>query len=165
MAGKDRQSPQGNMQWSGRGVGEDPTTTPGQYPNELFGMSLPQGTGARGSAPGSIEPGSSVNQTGQYPDSDAYTGVSYPQAGSGNMQPPGSQGRNAGDQAATPPARVTNPGYFYAASMEDHNQESVPGRPDGEYPPTTETLAVKAPTSTGAGSGSVRGPGHPNAGR
>ena len=164
MAGKDRQSPQGNAQWSGRGVGEDPTTTPGQYPREIFGMPVPQTSGAHGSPPGGPEP-ESINQAGQYPDSDPFTGVPYPQAGSGNMQPPGSAGRSPADQSNTAPARVSPPGLFYASTEADHDQESIPGRPDGMYPPTKNTQGVASPSSTGAGSGSVQGPGHPNARR
>lgn len=160
MAGKDRQSPQGNQRWSGRGVGEDPTTTPGQYPNDIFGMPVPQGTGASGSRGSREEPGS-VNQPGQYPGTDPIAGEAYPQ-GTGA---PGSQGRQVGDQLEFPPARVSPPGLFYAATEEDHAPESIPGRADGMYPPTTETHGVRPPTSTGAGSGSVRGPGHPNAGK
>ncbi len=159
----DRQSPQGNAR-AGTGRGEDSTNMPGQYPDQIFGLAVPQSSGARGSAPGRPDPTTSVNQSGQYPANDPFTGVAFPQAGSGDAtQPPGSAGRGAGDQRVTPPSMTSPPGLFYASTEAEHALESIPGRSDGQYPPTTETYAVTAPMGTGAGGGSARGPGHPNA--
>jgi hypothetical protein len=165
MAGMDRQSPQGTGRRSGTGRGEDPTNMPGQYPASIFGMTVPQTSGARGTPPAKTEP-ESINQPGQYPDTDPFTGVHYTQAGEGANQPPGSAGRNAADQSVTSAAQYQDIGsVIYGVTEQDHMMKSAPSRPDGMYPPTTETLAVQAPSATGAGGGSVRGPGHPNAGK
>ena len=165
MAGQNRQSPSGGQRRSGRGIGEDPTNMPGQYPSEIFGLAVPQTSGAKGSAGSRTEP-EAINQPGQYPAQDPFTGVTFPQAGSGTMQPPGSAGRSAGDQSVTDAASYTDIGsVIYGVTEADHAQKSASGRPDGMYPPAEETVAVNAPRGTGAGGGSVRGPGHPNAAR
>lgn len=158
----NRQSPSGKAR-AGRGVGEDSTNMPGQYPNEIFGMAVPQTSGAKGSPPAKSEP-ESVNQPGQYPTQDPFTGVTFTQPG-GMNQPPGSAGRGADEGANLPSASVSPPGLFYASTEADHMMESVPARADNPYPPSQETVAVRSPRGTGAGSGSVAGPGHPNAGR
>lgn len=158
----NRQSPSGRAR-AGRGTGEDSTNQPGQYPNEIFGMAVPQTSGARGTPPAAPEP-ESVNQPGQYPMQDPFTGVTFTQPG-GMNQPPGSAGRSADEGASTPPSKVSPPGLFYASTEADHAMESVPSRPDNPYPPSPETVAVQAPRGTGAGSGSVRAPGNPNAGK
>ena len=52
MAGINRQSPgSGARSRAGRGVGEDSTNMPGQYPDSMFGMTVPQTSGARGTPP------------------------------------------------------------------------------------------------------------------
>jgi len=158
----DRQSPSSRAR-AGRGVGEDSTNMPGQYPDQIFGLTVPQTSGAKGSTPGGPEP-ESVNQPGQYPQQDPFTGVTYTQPGGVN-QPPGSAGRGADEGANVPSASVSPPGLFYASTVEDHAMESVPSRADNPYPPSQETVAVQSPRSTGAGGGHVQGPGHPNAGR
>jgi len=162
MAGQNRQSPSGKAR-AGRGVGEDSTNMPGQYPSEIFGLTVPQSSGAKGSMGDHSEP-ESVNQPGQYPSRDPFTGVEYTQPGGAN-QPPGSAGRGADEGANVPSASVSPPGLFYASTVADHAMESVPARADNPYPPSQQTVAVKTPASTGAGGGSVQGPGHPNAGR
>lgn len=166
MAGKDRQSPQGTQRRSGTGRGEDPTNMPGQYPTDIFGLTVPQTSGAKGTPPARNEGNLSVNQPNQYPNQDPFTGVTFPQAGGGSMQPPGSAGRSAGDDAVTAAAQYQDVGsVIYGETEADHAMKNAASRPDGMYPPTQPTVAIKTPRDTGAGGGSVRGPSHPNAGR
>ena len=130
MAGKDRQSPSGNQARSGTGGGGDPTLMHGQYPDSIFGMAVPQTSGAKGSS-GSHEEAGSVNQPGQYPGSDPFSGVGFPQ-GTGA---PGTQGRMAGDQPYGPSTMSTDVGStIYGNTVEDHALDSDPARPDGYYP-------------------------------
>jgi hypothetical protein len=72
---------------SGQGRGGDPTGEPGQYPDSLFGMPLPQGTGAPGStgAKGAADP---TNQPGQL--TEGLTGTGPPATDSTGA--PGSAG-------------------------------------------------------------------------
>jgi hypothetical protein len=175
VAGKDRQSPRDGAARSGTtgAVQGDPTNMPGQYGPDIFpGIPVPMTSGAMGTPPASasVEP-ESVNQAAQYPARDPFTGVDYPQAGSGSGgQPPGSAGRAADAQAVDPAAQYQTIGStIYGATEEDHAMENAPARPDGYYPPTTNTFAVVAPRKSGGvggdGSGNVRAPGNPNAGK
>ena len=72
---------------SGDARGGDPTNEPGQYPDSLFGMPLPQGTGAPGSqgAKGAADP---TNQPGQL--EEGLTGTGPPDTDSTGA--PGSAG-------------------------------------------------------------------------
>ena len=122
-------------------------------------MAVPQTSGAKGSS-GSHEEPESVNQAGQYPASDPFSGVGFPM-GTGA---PGTQGRMAGDQTFGPPTTSTDLGStIYGNTVEDHALDSDPARPDGYYPSTEKLPVAQEPTSTGAGRGSVRAPGNPNA--
>jgi hypothetical protein len=70
--GPNKVAGQGGRKTSGAGRGGDPTAEPGQYPSSLFGMPLPQGTGAPGSqgARGAADP---TNQPGQV--EEGFTGL------------------------------------------------------------------------------------------
>src|SRR5215467_661150 len=142
--------------------GGEPVNQPGQYPGSLFGVALPQGTGAPGTqgAGGMADPTNEPGQlnegiSGQGPSTTADTGA------------PGSQGAVSTQGG---PDRVTfTPGanYFKSesqpASLSVTTSDSISGPNDwtqandgsyggGKYPPGVQG---NTPTSTGAGSGRV----------
>jgi len=139
--------------------GDDPANEPGQYPGSLFGVSLPQGTGAPGSArPGgmsdpSIEPGQTTEGiSGSGPSVTANTGA------------PGTAGAQNGSGGADT-IRYTRPGSFLTGTnVTDTIQDSISGTGDwtqaidGSYAgggPQLPGVKGNEPTSTGAGGGRV----------
>jgi hypothetical protein len=146
--------------FSGTQSGMDPTFEKGNYAGSLFGVPLPQGTGAPGS-PGAVagtgdptnEPGqTALPVTGQGPDVIASTGA------------PGSAGQqNHGGGADS--VHYTRPGsYLSGTYVQDMVQDSVSGTDDwtqandGSYAGPGQQLpgvSGNEPTSTGAGQGRV----------
>lgn len=135
--------------------GRDGVNQPGQYPDSLFGIGLPRGTGAAGSdgAPARTD---ATTMGGQYPSTEAISGVGLDGTGA-----PGSQG--ATDQvtgAQTVTYTITD---FYKAenqSTEATISDSIGGPSDwtatpGNYPPQHPVSGSHSPTSTGAGQGRV----------
>ncbi len=156
-----KQSPQGSARRSGTADSGDPTSQPGQNPDSIFGATVPDGTGAPGSSPTSGAD-DAINQPGEYPSHNPFGGADYPQ-GTGA---PGSAGRSAGEGSTATSARVSDIGAeIYGTTAADHALESddTP-RGDGQYPPTRTPTPMRIPKSTGAGTGTVRGAGHPNSG-
>lgn len=139
----------------------DPTLEPGNYGDSIFGVRLPQGTGAPGSQGATydagvdptLEPGQ-LNEglSGLGPSQVAETGA------------PGSMGASNG---GTGPDSVsyTRPGsYLSGTYVQDTVSDSVSGSSDwtqaidGSYGgggPQLPGIAGNEPTSTGAGAGRV----------
>lgn len=84
VAGKSGKDSQGDSR------GGDPTNQPGQYPGSLFGMPLPQGTGAPGSRGAAGSASDPTNQPGQL--NEGLTGTGPPQTD--HTGAPGTQGAN-----------------------------------------------------------------------
>lgn len=150
------QDPKGTAQASGEGAGE-PTNEPGQYPASLFGVALPQGTGA----PGTVGASSSnrltdaAGEPGQYPAVEPISGVRL--TGTGAPGSPGAMpsAEDSGDTTVT----ASNPSFY--ASTSKTVQADISGPDDwtatpGNYPPQHPIAGTPAPTSTGAGQGQVR---------
>lgn len=135
--------------------GRDGVNQPGQYPDSIFGIGLPHGTGAAGS-PTADPRVDSVNMGGQYPSRMPISGVDL-----GGTGAPGSQGATdtvTGAQTVT--YTVTD---FYKAenqSTEASISDSISGPSDwtatpGNYPPQHPVSGSHSPTSTGAGQGRI----------
>lgn len=145
---------------NGRSDGPNVTLMPGQYPADLFGVRLPDGTGAPGtggasptdaSADATNMPGQLNEEfSGEGPDETAETGS------------PGSQGvvNSAGGEGITfTPAGYLDGGPYREAStsahvdgMGDWTQANTDGYAGGK---TLPGLEGNRPTSTGAGGGRV----------
>lgn len=144
--------------YSGVRRGGDSTGEPGQYPDSLFGVAVPQGTGAGGtqgarydaSTDPTIEPGQ-LNEglSGEGPSETADTGA------------PGSRGAMP-TQGGPDSVSFTRPGsYLSGTYTSDTVSDSISGPGDWTqaidhgYPgdPTLPGLAGNQPTSTGAGEG------------
>ena len=147
-----------NVARNGRSDGPFVTVQPGQYPADLFGVALPQGTGApgtQGSNPGDAS-ADATNMPGQTdekivgigPDEIAETGA------------PGTQGvvnASGGDTVTYTPPGYLDGGPFREATAQGHvdgmgdwSQANTDGYAGG---PTLPGLERNRPTSTGAGSG------------
>jgi hypothetical protein len=141
-------------------AGLDPTLEPGNYAASLFGVALPQGTGAPGSPGAQPGTGDPTNQPGQ-----VYEGIS----GEGPAQiadtgSPGSAGASNGG-AGPDAVRYTRPGSFLSGTYEqDTVNDSVAGTADwtqandsgyGSGGPQLPGIRGNEPTSTGSGSGRV----------
>jgi len=143
---------------AGTGGGMDATLEPGNYGPSLFGVALPQGTGAGGSdgAYGSMaadatnEPGqTSEGFTGLGPDAIADTGA------------PGSGGaaEGAGGDAIT----YTDPGSFLGGTNKAEVAHADVSGPDDwtqgvngySTPGNLPGIDGNTPTTTGAGAGRV----------
>jgi hypothetical protein len=145
---------------SGTGAAQDPTNTPGQYPSSLFGVDLPQGTGAAGTegATDGNRVTDPTGQPGQYPATEPISGVSL-----GGTGAPGSEGamdgpEDAGDVSVT----YSLPGFYKGEGVDlvTSTQADISGPDDwtapvGNYPPQHPLAGTPTPTSTGAGQGRV----------
>jgi hypothetical protein len=147
---------------AGAALGGDPSNEPGQYPGSLFGVGLPQGTGAPGSsgAPGGSDPTAEPGQltegiSGLGPADTADTGA------------PGTMGQeNAGGGGDR--VTYTRPGaYLTGTNVQDTVNESISGTGDwtqaidGSYAgggPQLPGIKGNEPTSAG-------GPYQPGSGR
>jgi hypothetical protein len=141
-------------------AGGDPTLEPGQYPGSLFGVALPQGTGAPGS-PGATGGADPTNQPGQLNEGISGLGPSA----TANTGAPGSQG-NTNSGGGSDQVTFTRPGsYLTDTYQQDTVSDNVSGTNDwtqandGSYAGGGQQLpgvAGNEPTSTGAGQGTVR---------
>lgn len=160
-----RQSPSPKRQ--GAGGPSDPTVQKGQLPDEIFGFSQHYSTGAPGTQ-GSTGPDPDVTvQAGQL--EEGLSGVTGDEITSTGLH--GSQGAVNGNGGPTT-VHYTDPfGYVGGVNRDvsvgahvdgigDWTQANDQGYAAG---PTLPVLEGNRPTSTGAGTGSVRGAGHPNA--
>ncbi len=118
--------------YSGLQRGGDPTTEPGQYPppgqNDIFGGSLPMGTGAPGtqgaSGTSGVDP---TNEPGQTLDS--VTGL--PASAIGSTGAPGSQGSTPNTGSGPDSVTFTRPGSYQSGSYaQDTVRDSISGPAD-----------------------------------
>lgn len=150
-------------------VGGEPVNQPGQYPASLFGVALPQGTGAAGSAGPALYSGDVTNQPGQLNEGLSGLGpADIAQTGA-----PGSMGAQ-NTAGGTDQVTYTRPGSYATGSYEmDTLSDSVSGVNDwtqaidgsygGQHP---QIPGLSEPTSTGAGQGRIMyGGRNPDAGQ
>lgn len=165
MATAPGQNPPGGGKVSGAAApdaagvyGGEVTNEPNQYPSSLFGVTLPQGTGAPGSA-GAARTADPTNQPGQLTEKISGTGP----ADTADTGSPGSQGAgvsNGGADSIT----YTRPGAFLTGTnQEDTVRDDISGlgdwtqAHDGSYGGSLNLPGIvgNQPTSTGAGQGRV----------
>ena len=141
--------------------GLDPTLEPGNYADSLFGVQLPQGTGAPGSQgatySGDVDP---TNEPGQLNEGLSGLGPSAI-ADTGAPGSMGAQNGGAGPDTVT----YTRPGSYLSGTYQpDTVHESVSGPNDwtqaidGSYAgggPQLPGISGNEPTTTGAGMGRV----------
>lgn len=149
-------NPKGSAQASGTATPSDPSNQPGQYPASLFGVALPQGTGAPGTegALSSNRLTDAAGEPGQYPATEPISGVTL-----GGTGAPGSQGatpapEDSGDTTVT----ASNPSFYSSTAKTVQADISGPDdwtAPPGNYPPQHPLAGTPSPTSTGAGQGRV----------
>ena len=149
----------GNAKYAGTAESSDPTNEPGQYPGSLFGVGLPQGTGAPGTA-GASGMADPTTEPGQLNEGISGLGPSD----TANTHAPGSAGAQNG--AGGPDAvTYTRPGAFLTGTnIQDTVHDSISGPGDwtqaidGSYAgggPQVPGVKGNEPTSTGAGQGRV----------
>lgn len=144
----------------GRSDGPFVTVQPHQYPGDLFGVALPQGTGAPGTQ-GSVPTDASADATnmpGQLEEKVSGLGP----ADTAETGAPGSQGAvnsSGGDTVTYTPPGYLDGGPFRDATAQGHvdgmgdwSQANTDGYAGG---PTLPALEGNRPTSTGAGGGRV----------
>lgn len=142
-------------------AGVDPTAEPGNYGPSLFGVALPQGTGAPGSAGAAGTASDPTNQPGQLNEGLSGEGPSQ----TANTGAPGSTG--AGNNEGGPDSvKFTLPGsYLSGTYTQETVADSISGTQDwtqaidGSYAgggPQLPGIKGNEPTSTGAGGGRVR---------
>lgn len=157
--GSDGHSRPGKLN-AGTGGG-DPTNEPGQYPGSLFGVALPQGTGAPGTAGAQPGSGDATNQPGQ--TSEGFAGISMTQiTQTGAPGSTGAQNHAGGSDQVT----FTHPGSYSSGTYTQETlSDSVSGPDDwtqandGAYGgggPQLPGIAGNEPAGTGAGLGRVR---------
>ena len=139
----------------------DPTLEPGNYGDSIFGVRLPQGTGAPGSQgatySGDVDP---TNEPGQLNEGISGLGP----ADTANTGAPGSMGASNGGSGPDSVA-YTRPGsYLSGTYVQDTVNDTISGPNDwtqaidGSYAgggPDLPGIAGNQPTSTGAGAGRV----------
>jgi hypothetical protein len=149
----------GSAAQSGTGSAGDPTTEPGNNSASLFGMAIPQTTGAPGStgASGASDP---TNEPGQLNEGISGLGPSDT-ANTGAPGTPGASNSEGGPDSV----KYTLPGsYLSGTYVQDTVADSVSGPGDwtqaidGSYGgggPSLPGVSGNQPTSTGAGMGRV----------
>jgi hypothetical protein len=161
-----RQSPAPARQGHG-GAGLDPTEQNGQTPPDIFGFAQSYSTGAHGSTPPGRHSSDVTVQPGQLDDGLSYvTGDEITDTGLHGS--PGASNQNAGPDTVTytDPFGImggVNRDVTTAAHIDgigDWTQANDQGYAGGA---TLPALEGNRPVSTGIGSGSVRGAGHPDA--
>lgn len=146
--------------YSGTGAQSDATNEPGQYPGSLFGVSLPPGTGAPGTAgaSGAADP---TNEPGQLDEGISGEGP----AQTADTGAPGSQGASNSSGGGPDAVHYTRPGaYLTGTYVQDTVNDSVSGPGDwtqandsgyGSGGPQLPGIKGNEPASTGSGSGRV----------
>ena len=143
--------------------GGDPSNQPGQYPGSLFGVSLPQGTGAPGSG-GAMGGSDPTNEPGQLNEGISGLGPSA----TADTGAPGSQGQVNGTGGGTT-ISYSRPGAFLTGTnQQDAVTDDISGTGDwtqaidGSYAgggPQLPGIAGNEPTAGGGryqpGSGRV----------
>lgn len=162
MGGTTDTQPRQTEAYSGTPAGGmDPTLEPGNYSDSLFGVRLPQGTGAPGSqgaTPGGVND-DPTNEPGQL--NEGLSGLGP--ADVANTGAPGSMGATNGG-AGPDTVNFTRPGsYLSGTYQQDTTHESVSGTSDwtqaidGSYGggPQLPGIEGNMPSGTGAGGGRV----------
>lgn len=144
-----------------------PTVQRGQLPDEIFGFPQSYSTGAHGSTGGAMDSSDVTVQDGQI--SDGLSGLTKAEVTDTGMPgSPGAANQNAGPDGVT----YTDPfGILGGVNRDVHTSAHLDGIGDWTQAndqgyaggPTLPALEGNRPVSTGIGSGSVRGAGHPNA--
>ena len=154
---------------SGNQGADDPTLVSGQDIKNLFGVTIPYSTGAPGSPGASAQPeGDPSNEPGQYPATEPISGVAL-----GGSGAPGTMGSDPAAVPAGETVTITDPNYTSGKPGGGSGVQmiqvpvNVSGPNDStataqNYPPTHPLAGTATPTSTGAGSGSVRRGGNMN---
>ena len=155
---EDSQPPAGDAA-SGTRSGTDPTNELGQTPASLFGVPLPQNTGAPGSAGASSQPDPTL-ESGQ--NFEGISGLTPAQTASTGS--PGTQGATNGPGGGDT-ISYTQPGsYLSGTYKQDTVNDSISGTGDwtqandsgyGSGGPQLPGIRGNEPTSTGSGDGSV----------
>lgn len=146
--------------YSGTQISIDPTTELGQTPDSLFGVRLPQGTGAPGTQGAQTGTGDPTNQPGQLNEGISGEGP----AQIADTGAPGSAG--ASDVPGGPDAvRYTRPGSYLSGTYEqdqlsDHTSGSADWTQanDSGYSsggPQLPGIRGNEPQGTGSGEGRV----------
>lgn len=145
--------------YSGTQTGMDPTFEKGNYADSLFGVALPQGTGAPGSQGAVHDAGTDpTNEPGQL--NEGLSGLGP--ADTANTGAPGSAGAVNGG-AGPDAVKYTRPGsYLSGTYVQDAVNDSISGTSDwtqaidGSYGGAHPQIpGLAEPTSTGAGGGRV----------
>ena len=148
----------GSAAQSGTPGGGDPTTEPGNYSASLFGVALPQGTGAPGSA-GASGPSDPTNEPGQLNEGISGEGP----AQTAETGAPGSAGAS-NNEGGPDAVSYTLPGSYLSGTYEsDTVNDSISGSQDwtqaidGSYGggPQLPGIDGNMPSGTGAGAGKV----------
>lgn len=141
--------------------GMDPTLEKGNYGDSMFGVQLPQGTGAPGSQGATAGGGNDdpTNEPGQLDEGLSGLGP----AQTADTGAPGSTGASNGGPGPDA-VSFTRPGsYLSGTYQQDTTHESISGTSDwtqaidGSYPGSPQLPGIdgNAPASTGAGGGRV----------
>lgn len=148
---------------AGTAVSFDPTTELGQTPDSLFGVSLPQGTGAPGTSPDKPE-GDSTNEPGQLTEGISGEGPAQT-ASTGAPGTTGATGGPQGSEGGPDSVKFTRPGsYLSGTFVQDTVSDSVSGTRDwtqandggyGSGGAQLPGIRGNEPTSTGSGDGRV----------
>ena len=146
--------------FSGTASGMDPTFEAGNYAPSLFGVALPQNTGAPGSPGAQPGTGDPTNQPGQLNEGISGEGPAQT-ADTGSPGSQGSENSGAGPDAVN----YTRPGsYLSGTYVQDTVRDSVSGTGDwtgandqgyGSGGPQLPGIRGNEPTSTGSGDGRV----------
>jgi hypothetical protein len=145
--------------YSGTPSTVDPTNELGQTPSSLFGVALPDGTGAPGSPGPALGSGDPTNEPGQTTEGFSGEGPDVI-ADTGADGSTGAQNHGAGPDAV----KYTRPGsYLSGTYVQDSVSDSVSGSDDwtqaidGSYGAGMDLPGIKGntPAGTGAGMGRV----------
>ena len=145
---------------AGTATGMDPTFEKGNYAPSLFGVALPQGTGAPGSPGASVSAGTDpTNQPGQLNEGLSGEGPAQT-AETGAPGTAGAQNNTGGPDSVT----YTLPGSYLSGTYQKGTvQDSVSGTNDwtqaidGSYGGSPQLPGIEGnmPAGTGAGDGRV----------
>ena len=150
----------GAPQAAGTSSNGDVTAEPGEYPGSLFGVGLPQGTGAPGSAGAGRGGSDATNQPGQLTEGISNTGPSD----TADTGAPGTPGSGIDPAGGADSVTYTRPGsYLTGTYQQDTMVDDVSGTADwtqthdGSYGGSLNLPGIvgNQPAGTGAGGGRV----------
>jgi len=158
--GTDDEQPSQAQAQSGVSMpGLDPTLEPGNYGNSIFGVALPQTTGAPGSGGAADQPDPTLEAGQNYEGISGLTPAQTADTGA-----PGSTGAQNGAGGGTT-VKYTEPGSYLSGTYKQATASDDVSGPndwtqaiDGSYGgggPQLPGVKGNEPTSTGAGAGRV----------